>query len=120
MFTFAGARCYVGPATPVLNPQAEQFAKEFGNHLRIRPIMFALFRAQRTVYEDKTRPYLMIGTHFTTLGGVVKHAELYRNYRLGHEMGGWNEKGRSSTDEHVEKKSLQFARFLRNEMMRRG
>ncbi len=118
MFVFAGARCYLGPATPVLNAQAERVAEELSKQLRSRPVMISLFRAQRTVFQERTRPYLMVGTHFTTLGRGVKNAAAYRENRLAHEVAGWTAKARSSVDEHVANKSLLFARYLRAELMR--
>ena len=118
MFTFAGARCYVGPATPVLNAQAEMVADEMSRHLRSRTVMISLFRAQRSVFQERNRPYLMVGTHFTTLGRVVKNATVYRDNRLVQEAEGWTAKGRSSSDKHVANKSMLFARYLRAELMR--
>lgn len=98
MLIFGGARAYVGTLFDVTSAEACVFAERlFGRHID-EPLAFAVWQAQREVYDADRRPYLVVGPHFTHFRDCKTHAVRYLARRLAFGLRRWEQKRAATTD----------------------
>lgn len=115
-FIFAGARAYIGTIYDVTNAEAISVAKAFFSHHGWRPLPFVLWRAQRQVYGENRRPFVMLGPHFIRMRPSTINPIHYLVYTIRRAITEWHDHAARTPFEDVRENAQKYIEFLQHEL----
>ncbi len=113
---FGDARAYLGTLFDVTAVEARVLAEALFTRHRNEPLAFALWQAQREIYNLERRPYILVGPHFVHLRECQVHAPRYLAARMRWSLKAWEDKRDNAATEDVRLNSQRAIEFLNEQL----